>query len=174
MNTTRNLTYILITFVLLFVVMFLTDTDEHYDKGQALVTSGEAVQTVPTVRIGDTTLTVEILDDALERRKGLSGRQSLEENHGLLFVFDKSSLHGIWMKEMLFPIDILWIERTVSKNNFSGKKIESFYISDVKKDAQPDSYPEIFRPQTPSSHVLEVNSGFLDEYNIKIGDEVKF
>lgn len=180
----RNLIFILGAFVLLFLGLSFIDKDENWGNGQALVVESE---TLPTVIIGDTAVIVEIADDVFERSRGLSGRESLPENQGMLFVFDNPDFHGIWMKEMFFPIDIVWIGTSNSDNfvqedknedvdtsNNLSKNSETFYIIDVKKDAQPDSYPEVFYPKKSSLYVLEINSGFLDKHNIKIGDEVHF
>lgn len=180
----RNLIFILGGLVFLFVAMSFINKDENYDKGQALVVGSE---TLSTVILGDTTVIVEIADDVLERSRGLSGRESLPENQGMLFVFGNADFHGIWMKEMFFPIDIVWIGKTSSDNstkidqsgdkdtsNNLNKNSETFYIVDIKKDAQPNSYPKIFHPKALSLYVLEINSDFLDKHNIKIGDEVRF
>jgi len=79
----------------------------------------------------------------------------------MLFIFDNESLHGIWMKDMNFAIDILWID-------------EGYKVVDIKKDAKPESYPEVFIPEVPSKYVLEVNAGFLEENDIEIGDKIIF
>jgi uncharacterized membrane protein (UPF0127 family) len=44
----------------------------------------------------------------------------------------------------------------------------------IKKDAQPESYPEIFTPKESASYVLEVISGFSEKNNLKTGEKVKF
>jgi uncharacterized protein len=113
------------------------------------------------LKIGDTRLLVEVVDTQKERIQGLSGREGLEKNNGMLFVFDNEDSHGIWMKDMNFAIDILWID-------------SDFNIVNIKKYANPESYPEIFLPQTPNKYVLEVNVGFLEKNDIKIGDKINF
>ena len=127
-----------------------------------------------TVNIGGSTVVVDIVDTFFSRRVGLSGRESLLPDHGMLFVFDEIDFHGIWMKDMLFPIDIIWIGSNISEEGTLIEQSEPFYVIDVKKDVQPDSYPEIFYPKGETKFVLEVSSGFTEKYNIKIGDEVRF
>ena len=56
---------------------------------------------------------VEVADTLNEREKGLSGKQSLEINKGMLFIFEKETLSGFWMKDMNFPIDIIWIDKNM-------------------------------------------------------------
>ncbi len=62
------------------------------------------------VTLGRTALHVFIADTSEKRTRGLSYRESLGKNQGMLFVFEEVGRHGIWMKEMKFPIDILWLD----------------------------------------------------------------
>ncbi len=112
-------------------------------------------------KVGDSIIEVEIADTPEQRAKGLSGRESLAENRGLLFIYDQPGLYGIWMKEMKFPIDIIWID--------SNKKIIS-----ISKNIGPESFPEIFEPAVPAQYILEINAGFVDENRIKIGDSFNY
>lgn len=91
------------------------------------------------------TLTVEVADTRQSRVRGLSGRKSLPPQRGLLFDFMRAGRHAIWMKEMLFPIDIVWLD-------------EHMRVVDIKRQASPESYPEIFFPKQPVHYVLEVNA----------------
>ncbi len=106
-------------------------------------------QTSPTNRlmIAGTEIIVEIADTIPERILGLSGRVELPEQYGLLFVFDTNDYHAIWMKDMQFPIDVIWLD-------------EQLRIVDIKKDFTPQSYPEIASPKQPARFVLEVPAGF--------------
>ena len=66
------------------------------------------------VVIGDTKIFVEVADSEFERRKGLSGRDALAENSGLLFVFEEKDIRPVfWMKDMKFPLDIIWYSPTI-------------------------------------------------------------
>jgi len=112
--------------------------------------------TPATVQINGKNIKVEVARTTTERAKGLSSRNSLVPDTGMLFVFDKADLHSFWMKDMLFPLDIIYI------NN--GKVAETTTL-------QPPSDNNIpkYTPQNKAQYVLElnVNSGF------KVGDEVK-
>lgn len=99
-----------------------------------------------TVTVNNKTITVEIADAPAERRRGLSGRASLPTGTGLLFIFDKPGYHGFWMKEMNFPIDILWLD-------------DDFKIVDSWLNAEPASYPKVFTPKIKTRYVLETNPG---------------
>lgn len=114
------------------------------------------------IKIGDLAIQVEVADSGEKKAKGLSGRKSLGENEGMLFVF-KNSYPSFWMKEMLIPIDILWIS--------DGKVVK------IHKDVQPEpgkttSELTLYRPDQPIDYVLEVNAGFSDKNAVKSGDFV--
>lgn len=105
-------------------------------------------------------ISVEIAQTYAERVKGLSGREDVPGD-GLLFVFENDGLHGIWMKEMNFPIDIIWIDK-------------NFKVVDIKKEVKPETYPEVFKPKPEARYVLETEANFSESFGISIGSEVTF
>lgn len=109
------------------------------------------------VSLGGVGLTAVIADTAELRALGLGGYTRLKENEGMLFVFEDADIHGFWMKDTLFPIDIIWID-------------EDKKIVDVWKNATPESYPETRVPRRPAKYVLEVNAGLYEKYRLKVGD----
>ena len=96
-----------------------------------------------------------------ERAKGLSGQKTLKNNEGLLFVYEDLEHPSIWMKDMNFAIDIIWLS-------------ESKKIIDYKKNVSPSTYPESFKPKKPAKYVLEVNAGFIEKNELKIDDKLNF
>jgi hypothetical protein len=118
---------------------------------------GSRLQTEKYVVIGEAQLKVAVADDNKERELGLSGQENLAENTGLLFYFDRSDYHGIWMKEMNFPIDIIWI----------GTNMQVVHL---ERNVTPDTYPKIFKPNQKARYILEVRSDFIKNEGIKIGD----
>jgi len=124
-----------------------------------------------TIRIGNIPVHVSIADTAEERARGLSGTASLGENDGLLLSFGEHGAHGIWMKDMQFPIDIIWMAASSETSSSGGGEV--FRIVDIKRNARPESFPEIFFPSQNALYVLEVNSGFVDTHNIRVGDPVR-
>ncbi len=97
-----------------------------------------------TITVGERTYVLEKLVTEEEKVKGLSGRANLSADKGLLFVFEKPSMTGFWMKEMNFPISIIWLD-------------EKCTVTGFKQNATPDSYPEVFYPQQLSKYVIEIN-----------------
>lgn len=62
-----------------------------------------------TLLYGAQEIAVEIAKTDAERRRGLSGRECIQQGQGMLFVFDETDYHMFWMNEMRFPIDMVWI-----------------------------------------------------------------
>lgn len=116
---------------------------------------------IEQVKIRNITLTVDIADDDKEREKGLSGREFISPTEGMLFVFDISGEYSFWMKDMKFPIDIIWID-------------ENFKIIYIEEGVLPETYPMTFRSPSKSKYVLEVGSLISTKNNFKIGDKVEF
>lgn len=117
------------------------------------------------VLYGGKKIKVELATDEATRAQGLSGRKELKEDEGLLFVFEKPGKYAFWMKDMNFPIDIIWIDASFNS------------IVYIKKDAKPESFPETFGPgpsHQEATYVLEVPAGFSEKYNLKEGDRIGF
>ncbi|MFH1170332.1 MAG: DUF192 domain-containing protein [Candidatus Vogelbacteria bacterium] len=117
----------------------------------------QAPPLTPTIlTIGNTKILVEIADTEATRTRGLSGRPSLAENTGLLFIFDHADYYNFWMKEMNFPIDIIWFD-------------DNWRVIDVTINALPQDFPATYQPRAPARYVLEVNAGFSSAHQITIG-----
>lgn len=104
-------------------------------------------------------ITLEIVTSLEDQRRGLSNRDSLEYNSGMLFVYKDLTIRSFWMKEMEFPIDILWID----ENNM---------IIGIEENVLPDSFPDKFISPEPVRFVLELIGGWSVEHDVKIGDLV--
>lgn len=155
-GTNHNLVVLGLAVVMLLSLIIFGEAfqkDISHSKGQT--------NNVTTVYIGQKQLKTLIVTTDKDRAQGLSGRQSLAPYDAMLFVFDTPAPYGFWMKDMLFSIDIIWLD--------SFKKVVH-----VKEDARPESYPEIFTPETSAKYVLEVPAGFARENNVKIGSEFSF
>src|SRR5215213_4782305 len=99
-----------------------------------------------------------------QRTKGLSVKDSLAENEAMLFVFDNEAEHTFWMKDMKFPIDIIWIdsEKTIVH-------IEHNLLPCISGVLCPT-----YKPSDDSLYVLETVGGFAEKYNIIKGTQVQF
>lgn len=113
------------------------------------------------VTINGHQINVEIAYDSKAKIKGLSGRQCIEPNWGMLFDFGHDGQYAIWMKDMKFPIDVIWIS---SEHNVSA--IEANFL--------PSSYPEKRANQQPARYVLEIKAKQAKEFDINLGTLVHF
>jgi len=111
--------------------------------------------------INDKVINIEIADTAEKISKGLGERESLPEDNGMLFIFKDKRQYGFWMKGMQFPLDIIWIDDNK--------------IADISKNlpVEVDNLTT-YKPITPVNYILEVNAGYADEHDIKIGDIVEY
>ena len=109
--------------------------------------------------IGSTTVQASVADSLPERIKGLSSTPYLPKEIVKLFAFGTAGEHSIWMKDMNYTIDIMWVAR-------SGE------IVHIKENVSPDTYPESFASPTPAWYVIEAAAGFVASSSIEVGDEV--
>lgn len=113
------------------------------------------------VTIGDTDISVEFADTIDEQALGLMYRTSLEENHGMLFVFDSLQPHIFWMKNTELTLDIIFID-------------SEGVIVDIKENFEPCDYePCEMYTSKPAMYALEVNGGFVAKHGVEVGDIVK-
>lgn len=129
-------------------------------------TASQSAQGQNIVKIDNLQVQVEYAKDDATRTKGLGERDSLEYDRGMLFVFDKEQEWTFWMKDMSFPIDIIWISK--------DKKVVDYYKNAPPQPGVPDNQLKIYAPQSPAQYVLEINAGIVDKYDIKIGDQAEF
>lgn len=119
------------------------------------------INKIQYVKIAGKTLKVDLALTSEAKEKGLSGKEKLKEDESMLFVFNHTGQYSFWMKDMNFPIDIIWID-------------ENFRVVYIKENAQPESYPEAFVSNKGARYVLEVFSSFSEKNNLKEGDKVEF
>ncbi|MBI2405710.1 DUF192 domain-containing protein [Candidatus Microgenomates bacterium] len=123
------------------------------------------LQSENTMKVGDTTLTVEIADTPEAHEKGLSGKDSLGESEGMLFVMTADTTPSFWMRDMRFAVDILWIN--------DGKVTQMTESAPVPSPgASLDALPR-YTSSVPIDYVLEVNAGWARAHNITVGTPVE-
>lgn len=131
--------------------------------GAALITAIAAMSCasdqLPTAALamGGRTLTVEIADDPAERARGLMYRESLPEDHGMLFVFDYDQELSFWMKNTTIPLSIAFISS-------QGVILEIH-------DLEPLSERSV-RSSRSARYALEVNRGLFERWEIEAGDRI--
>jgi uncharacterized membrane protein (UPF0127 family) len=113
------------------------------------------------VKLGGKIFVVEVVDSKALLEKGLSGHVPLLEGEGMFFVFQKPDNYGFWMKDMSFPIDIIWFDQNMKITHFES-------------NVEPKTYPKIFYPNHLSEYVLELSAGEASGLNLKVGDSAEF
>jgi len=118
------------------------------------------------VTINNIPLTVEIADDNEKITKGLMFREGMEEDRGMLFIFEKEHGYQFWMMNMKFNLDIIWL-------NANGKVVHIVENAEPCIDAAHSSQCT-YNPDEPAKYVLEVNAGFVKKYGIDENSTMKF
>lgn len=114
-------------------------------------------------RLGGAVVQVDIAASIPTLRRGLSGRDSLPDGTGMAFLFARPAKHAIWMKDMRFAIDIVWVR--------SGKIVD--IAPNVPPPATSDAELQTYLPRLESDTVIELPAGFAAEHGLKIGDPVE-
>ena len=106
---------------------------------------------------------VEVADTLKKRSLGLGNRPYLKKGWGMLFVFEERKPHRFWMKDMQFPLDIIWLD--------------NHRIVHINYNAMPASYedePEVMTSPVPVNFVLEIAGGRAAKLRLKKGQQMKF
>lgn len=107
---------------------------------------------------------LEVCRSHSERGKGLMFKESLDRESGMLFIYEKEGFHSMWMKNMRFPIDIIWIDANRQ-------------VVDIARNLKPcksDYECQGTKTKNKALYVLEINAGVADEIGVKVGDSVFF
>ena len=167
----NGLTVVALIFLVIAVVVALLFI---LNIGGSFFGTGKKIKVV----VGSAEFLADVVDNALSRAQGLSGRDGLGKNEGMLFIFGSPSSLEFWMKDMKFPIDIIWIKTDsppeVLPGKTSGGKVVGF-----SENAEPEPGKmlwELKKYLSPelADVVLEVNAGVVAELGIKIGDAVSY
>jgi len=121
--------------------------------------------TLPTVVINGRAWHVEIADTRAKRQAGLSGRKSLAQDRGMLFVFEHPKVVNFVMRGCVIPLDIVFIDE-----NMRVIRTDSMHVE--RDQADPNLTP--YNSGKPALYVLEVPVGTLDDADVREGDLVIF
>ncbi|OYX42108.1 hypothetical protein B7Y94_04015 [Candidatus Saccharibacteria bacterium 32-49-12] len=112
------------------------------------------------VSVGGVVLQADVAKTPQELQKGLGGRTSLGRDEAMLFVFESDGPQSIWMKDMKFPLDIIWLDR--------AKRVVH-----IERHVQPDAVPhDTYESTVPARYVLEMNAGRAN--GIEVGSLASF
>lgn len=121
------------------------------------------LQPSTTLQIGDGVFRATLAMDYESRERGLAGVEELPDDEAMIFVFDHASRWGIWMKDMVIPIDIVWLD--------DDKK-----VVDIVRNVQPESIQQhtTYRPESDAKYAIEFAAGTVEAKSIKIGRMATF
>ena len=119
------------------------------------------MQPKTTLRLGDGIFTTYVAATDETRARGLGGTKPLEPNQAMLLAFDHDANWSIWMKDVSYPIDVVWVD--------ANKRVVH-----IVKNMPPDSYPDQFTPDKPARYVFEFAAGTVEKKAIKVGGEARF
>lgn len=148
-NKSTNHKWPLITTALFFALAFV-----------GLVFFPEVRRSVP-VKLDSQEIQAQLATTQNQRAKGLGNTDKLDEHEGMLFVFDRADTWPIWMKDMQYPIDIVWLD-------------DNKRIVHIAANVSPDTYPQSFKSDTPARYVLELPAGYADQHTISTGSQATF
>jgi uncharacterized membrane protein (UPF0127 family) len=114
-----------------------------------------------TVKAGSNYIDAEVAKDNDQKEAGLGNRDCIGADKGMLFVFDKPGNYDFWMKDMKFPIDIVWIN-------------ENKTTVEVTPSVSPSTFPKTFTSKVAAKYVLELQSGRAQQLNISEGTNLQF
>ena len=106
-------------------------------------------------------INVELANTPDLRERGLSGRTSMSADHGMLFVFQQSGVYGFWMKDMNYPLDMVWVDA-------------NHRVVSVNSDIATSTYPDAIFPAGYVLYVIELNAGVADKFGIATGTVLDF
>lgn len=112
-----------------------------------------------SLRIANHRFSVEFARTDAERMRGLSGRPSLSAQQSMIFVSSTSYRQCFWMKDMQFPIDMVWLD--------SQKRITA-----IESNVDPKSFPASYCHE--GQYVVELAAGTAVKHGLKTGDLATF
>ena len=146
--------YIILASVLFLLFSFITEgaLAQEFSYAHATVITPKGVS-----------IPVEVSDTPEKRSLGLGKRDKLEKGWGMLFVFEKRIPHSFWMKNMRFPIDIIWLD--------NQRIVE---LAENVPPPQEGESPKVMEPRFPSNFVLEIESGRARALGLKVGQMLSY
>ena len=157
-----------IIFGLFLLIVVLLIFGKGFSTAGYLGLQNQTQQRKNSVSVSAKTLAIEakVVTSPSDRKKGLSGLDSLPLNQGMLFVFENKGPYGFWMKDMKFAIDIIWLDE--------NKKVVDFVTNAPAQPGKSDRDLTLYKPRADAKYVLEVNAGLSSLNNIQVGDLAEF
>lgn len=166
MEENNNLAFKFWFYILLVIATFLASVYLFLIKDTASFPVnlepqvGSYSNCLKTEASADCVLNLEVVESSPALEMGLSGRESLDENSGMLFVLNENTVQCFWMKDMKFSLDFVWLS--------SDKEIVA-----ITKNVSPNTYPETYC-QEKVGFVLEINANQSEKLQFSVGQRLIF
>ena len=147
----------------------VTVTPDAWSQPLAVGTPTEETESAsgPVVTLGGVPFRVELAITSEQRAQGLSGHAPLAPDAGMLFVFEQAQKYSFWMYEMLFFLDMIWIDAECT-------------VVHITRNAPPPAPGQAladlprYGPPVPILYVLEINGGEAESSAVTVGSPAKF
>jgi hypothetical protein len=138
-----------------WIILFLVIGRSGSGSSQELSKFGNPIYSISINKI---TIKAEVVKSPEKLWLGLSGRQELPEGTGMLFVMPSLNYQHFCMRDMLLPLDFIWIAHQK--------------IIGLSKNISPLD-PGTMSSPAPAKYVLEVPAGFCEQHGLKVNDPVR-
>lgn len=112
---------------------------------------------------GTHTYKVEVADEKEERNKGLMNRESLEEDKGMIFVYEEEIKPAFWMKNTLIPLDMVFMDKDL--------KVVDYFVNVPPCEADPCAH---YIPNNNAQYIVELNAGQVGKMGLQRGDIAEY
>jgi uncharacterized membrane protein (UPF0127 family) len=153
---------VLLLFIVASLLFYRFSPKQTVSKCAFYISDAKSVETPGDApRNFDTCVQLERVSSNSERLLGLSGRQSLPRDRGMLFDFGTADEYCMWMKDMRFSLDIIWLD-------------DQNKIVYMAEDVTPETYPKAFCGPKDAQYVVEVNSGVVKAGDLRVGQRLRY
>jgi uncharacterized membrane protein (UPF0127 family) len=156
---------VLLGVAIVFMIVRKNDLSDTHPASVATTTSTlteppkPVVVATATPAVAPTPFQFEVVTTQAAQEKGLGGRTDVPSNYGMLFVFPKDAPQQFWMKDMLVPIDMIWIR-------------DDGTVAGIEREVSPKTYPKIFTSPEPVRYVLETRAAEAGRLGITTGTKL--
>lgn len=149
MRSKRTLGFLGGLIVCLIAILWVVRTDTN----STVASKGP---TCAGLKLKELCFRVDTANTEVQRQRGLSGRDNLSQDNAMVFTFDTPSRQCIWMRDMKFPIDIVWLD-------------EQKKVLKIENNVAPETYPATFCADY-TKYVVEINAGLAKSLDLALGD----
>ena len=115
------------------------------------------------MKIGGQMFELETARSMAQKAKGLSGRETLGKDRGMIFIYEKEGIYPFWMKDTKIPLDIIWI-------NGKGEVVE--IKTAVPQIGESLDKLKLYQNEQPAKYIIELEGGRAEKLGLKVGNKL--